>query len=244
MTPRRTTILIAFASLLVIAGVALMALGIAREALAQADDAKPDAIDGPFDLSVGRLMFAVGDGETKVCFSDHFLTELREATGVRADPKLHAVTLDAAALRTHPMIIWTGEGDFELTDDQRKVLRAYVADGGVIIASAGCSSRPWGEALRREAKTIWPDEDLRELAADHAVCDVVYEIGKSRYRRAAPHRPDLFALEIDGRPALIFSPDGLNDTDAIGGECCCCGGDEVKKAPQVLVNVITWVLTQ
>ena len=51
------------------------------------------------------------------------------------------------------------------------------------------------------------------------------------------------ALEIDGKIVLIFSKDGLNDTGKVGGNCCCCGGNEIKNARQINVNLLAYTLT-
>ncbi|MEK6238367.1 MAG: hypothetical protein N2C14_26925 [Planctomycetales bacterium] len=42
---------------------------------------------------------------------------------------------------------------------------------------------------------------------------------------------------------LIFSPDGLNDTGKVGGNCCCCGGNEILNARQINVNLLAYALT-
>ncbi len=54
----------------------------------------------------------------------------------------------------------------------------------------------------------------------------------------------MFANDVF-QTVLIFSRDGLNDTssDSIDPNCCCCGGNEIKKARAVNVNLLTYALT-
>jgi hypothetical protein len=71
----------------------------------------------------------------------------------------------------------------------------------------------------------------------------VYDITQSNYKSGGPRLPDLEALEIDGRVVMILSPDGLNDTGNAGPGCCCCGGNEVKSALKLNVNILAYALT-
>ena len=42
----------------------------------------------------------------------------------------------------------------------------------------------------------------------------------------------------DGSLAFVWSPEGLNDTLGVEGPCCCCGGNEVRAAEELLVNLL------
>ena len=46
---------------------------------------------------------------------------------------------------------------------------------------------------------------------------------------------------INGRLALVHSPEGLNDAHSAKG-CCCCGGAEISEARQVNVNAVAYAL--
>ena len=51
----------------------------------------------------------------------------------------------------------------------------------------------------------------------------------------------LQCIELDGRLALVFSPEGLNDTDHTKG-CCCCGGNEVTECMLMNINLLVYAL--
>ena len=59
----------------------------------------------------------------------------------------------------------------------------------------------------------------------------------------AAQRGDLEGLEIDGRIVLVYSQEGLNDTSNAASGCCCCGGDELRYAHRINVNLLTYALT-
>ena len=56
-----------------------------------------------------------------------------------------------------------------------------------------------------------------------------------------PNGAALEAYSLNGRIALIFSSDGLNDT-AHAENCCCCGGDEIDRAEFINANVLAYAL--
>src|SRR5690606_29176048 len=106
-----------------------------------------------------------------------------------------------------------------------------------------CSSSKWNDSFAKEMQTIFPDLSLKTLDGDHPVFHTVYDITSSRYKSGETRLPRLDGLEIDGRIVLIWSPDGLNDTANAGGDCCCCGGNEVKSAKLINVNLLAYALT-
>lgn len=200
------------------------------------------ADDEPRVIVVANLTYA--DNKTAVCFSDGFLAQLEQDTHIRADPRFRSVLLDSSELFQFPFAVMSGEGEFALTDLQRANLAEYLKKGGFLLASAGCSSKEWAQSFRREISGIFPRLKMKKLKADHAVFHTVYDITSSRYKHGRAQLPHLEGLEIDGAIVLIFSPDGLNDTDNVGGDCCCCGGNEVKAARQINVNLLAYALTR
>jgi hypothetical protein len=181
--------------------------------------------------------------KTSVCFSDEFLTQVRDETNILTHPKFDEIRLDSAELFDYPFAVMTGEGTFTLTEDQLANLRDYLSGGGFMIASAGCSSETWNTSFKQTIHDVFPDAQTIKLEADHPVYHSVYDIESSRYKSGGPKLPHLEALEIDGRVVMIWSPDGLNDTTNAGPDCCCCGGNEVKSARKLNVNILAYALT-
>jgi hypothetical protein len=204
--------------------------------------AAQDHAEDPASVHIARLIY--GQGKSAVCFSDAFLTLAAEKTGLDLHPRLVQVQLASRQLHDHPIAIMTGEGGFTLSQAERKQLKRYLERGGFLLASAGCSSRTWASSFRRAITDLYPNAELVRLDAEHPVYHTVFDIGAVAHRKGLPRLPHLEALVLDGRIAAIFCPDGLNDTDALGGACCCCGGNEVKAAPQLNTNLIAYALTQ
>jgi len=110
----------------------------------------------------------------------------------------------------------------------------------MLLASAGCSSTEWDRSFRREMAKIFPDNKLTALGLDHAVFHTVYDIAELKAKHGKP-KP-LEGVSINGRLGVIYSQDGLNDTEHSQG-CCCCGGNEITNCLDVNVNILAYALT-
>jgi hypothetical protein len=189
-------------------------------------------------VQVANLVYA-GTKSSK-CFADHFLVKAEKESSISTSRRFHAVKLSSEDLFSYPLVIMTGEGEFTLPDSERENLRRFVERGGMVLASAGCSSTDWDRSFRREVSTVFPESPLATLAMDHAVFHTVYDIAELTARHGKP-RP-LEGVSIGGRIGVIYSQDGLNDTEHTQG-CCCCGGNEITNCLEVNVNILAYSLT-
>lgn len=205
----------------------------------ESEQAAPPAVLQPGVVNCANLVY--GNSKTSHCFSAEFLSQINRDTHVTANPRLVSVHLESAELFQFPFAVMTGEGAFTLTEAQRVSMRNYLENGGFIIASAGCSSKPWQQSFRQAIAEVFPELELTRIDRSHPVFHTVYEIRQLDCKGL--HKAHLEGLEIDGKIVLIFSPDGLNDTSKVGGKCCCCGGNEIKNARQVNVNLLAYALT-
>lgn len=189
-------------------------------------------------VQVANLVYA--HSKSSRCFADHFLMRAGQESTISTSRRFRAVKLSSAELFDNPFVIMTGEGSFTLPASERENLRAYVEKGGFVLASAGCSSQTWDKSFRQEMKKVFPEAELVALGFDHAVFHTVYDIRELKVKHGKP-KP-LEALVVDGRVAVIYSEDGLNDTGHAKG-CCCCGGNEILNAERINVNVLAYALT-
>lgn len=219
----------------------LLAAGFVAHAADEGQEAEPVPVPviQPGMVNCGNLIY--GDGKTSRCFSSEFLAQIGEDSNVIANPQLIPVHLESADLFQYPFCVMTGEGSFSLTASQRANMRNYLENGGFIIASAGCSSGPWQNSFRTAIAEVFPEYELAQIDPSHPVFHTVYDIDQLQCK--GNHTAHLEGLEIDGKIVLIFSPDGLNDTGHVGGNCCCCGGNEIRNARQMNVNLLAYTLT-
>ncbi|MEM6687863.1 MAG: DUF4159 domain-containing protein [Planctomycetota bacterium] len=188
-------------------------------------------------VQVAQLVYA-GDKSSE-CFSDHFLLKAEKDTSLTTSRRFHTVKLASNEIYSFPLLIMTGEGEFTLTDGERKNLRQFVERGGFLLASAGCSSTEWNESFRAEMTKVFAEFLLTPLSMEHLVFHTVYDI--SRLEAKNEDIKPLEGIHIDGRLGVLYSQDGLNDTSHTEG-CCCCGGNEITNSEMVNVNVLVYSL--
>jgi len=204
--------------------------------------------DGPGDSAaieggvVDCANLIYGRHKTSVCFSHDFLIHAEKISNIRTTRRFTPVEMDSQELYLHPFAIMTGEGRFKLTDAQRDNLRGYLLAGGFVVASGGCSNYLWNQSFHDEIERVFPNIKLKRLPMTHPVFHTIYDIDFLTAKKSGSN-PYLEALIIDGRIVLVYSKDGLNDTANAGPNCCCCGGNEIRNARQVNVNLLAYALT-
>jgi hypothetical protein len=189
-------------------------------------------------VQVANLVYA--GTKSSRCFADHFLIKAEKESAISTSRRFHAVKLGSDDIYEFPLLIMTGEGDFQLSDQERENLRRYVERGGFLLASAGCSSEEWDRAFRREMAAVFPNNAMKPIGMNHPMFHTVYEITEIKARHGSPQ--PLSGISIGGRLGVVYSQDGLNDTGHTSG-CCCCGGNELENAVEINVNILAYALT-
>jgi len=189
-------------------------------------------------VQVANLVYA--GTKSSQCFSDHFLIHAEKESAISTSRRFHAVKLATDEIYQFPLLIMTGEGSFQLSDAERQSLREYVVRGGLLLASAGCSSTDWDRSFRSEMAKIFADRPLAPISLDHPMFHMVYDIESIEVKHGTP-RP-LEGITVGDRLGVVYSQDGLNDTAHAQG-CCCCGGNEILNSIQINVNLLAYALT-
>lgn len=210
----------------------------AKPARVAVPDAKQSGGEPDGIVQVANLVYA--GTKSSQCFSDHFLSRAEKDSAISTSRRFHAVKLAGDDLYEFPLAIMTGEGTFELSDGERQALRRYVERGGFLLASAGCSSQEWDHSFRREMAKVFPDHPMRPIDMSHPVFHTVYEVRRLVARHGEPR--SLEGVSLGGRMGVLYSADGLNDTEHTQG-CCCCGGNEIVNCIEINVNVLAYALT-
>jgi hypothetical protein len=190
-------------------------------------------------VQCANLVYA--GNKSSQCFSDRFLKRLGIETKIQTEPKFRKVRLDNRELCSFPFAVMTGEGSFTLTEKERVQLRYYLSNGGFLLASAGCSDPQWVRSFRAEFTRLFPGQRLERLKMNHSLFRTVYKIDNLATTHSRPGGATLEAYSIKGKIVMIFSADGLNDTEH-AENCCCCGGDEIARSEFINVNVLAYAL--
>jgi hypothetical protein len=185
-------------------------------------------------------MLIYGGTQTSRCFSDEFLSAVQRETTITTERRFKTVKLASDELFAFPFAVLTGEADFHLSAKERENLRRYLENGGFLLASAGCSSKNFDAAFRREMKGVFSDKEWKPVPKDSPLYRTVYKIDRLDLKSPA-EEPGLLAIEHGGKIVAVYSPHGLNNTANSPG-CCCCGGNEIKNSLEMNVNILAYAL--
>jgi hypothetical protein len=187
-------------------------------------------------IHCGNLVY--GANQTSVCFAETFLTDAAKETGLKIAPKFARIELAKDEVFNTPLCIFTGEGPFTLKASERTNLRRYLENGGFILASPGCSNSEWNAAFKKEVTLALAGHEMKQIPMDHELFSTVSKIRTIIVKGRTTHLQGIF---INGRLALVYSPEGLNDASNAKG-CCCCGGAEISESRKINVNAVAYSL--
>ena len=128
------------------------------------------------EVECANLIYA--GTKSSVCFGEEFLATVASQTSINTSRKFKPVKLGESEVFHFPFAVMTGEGAFTLTDDERKNLKLYLEKGGFLLASAGCSSKEWGDSFTREMEAILPDRKLEEVPMSHPIFRTVFDVDR------------------------------------------------------------------
>ena len=190
-------------------------------------------------VQCGNLIF--GGTHTSRCFSDEFLSEVQKQTGIPTERRFKSVKLSSKDIFQFPFVMMTGEKSFMFTAKERKKLKDYLTKGGFLLASAGCSSKEFDKAFRREIKKMFKNEKLEKISMSHPIFSTVKKIPKLKTKYSTSGPAHLEGLVVNGKLVMIYSDHGLNNTANVKG-CCCCGSNEIMNSMDVNVNILVYAL--
>jgi hypothetical protein len=89
-------------------------------------------------------------------------------------------------------------------------------------------------------KGILTENAMQSIPQDHAIFRTVYQIEKLDLAKSSG-TASLEGVEVNGKFVVVYSRHGLNDTHNSTG-CCCCGGNEIRNAQEINVNIVAYAL--
>ena len=107
-------------------------------------------------------------------------------------------------LLSYPFVHMTGHGNVVFSDADISNLRAYLEGGGFLHID---DNYGLDQYIRREIKRIFPNLDLVELPANHAIFQkpFLFAAGIPKIHEHDGKRPQAFGLFLSGRLALVYT---------------------------------------
>lgn len=151
-----------------------------------------------------------------------------------------------------PMLYIHGRQEFSFSELERKELRTYLENGGVLFADACCGAPQFDKAFRAELSKMLPDQSLERIAIEHELMTTPFDIREVTRRLPAVNRPGqpletisqksepvLYGISIDGRLAVIYSPYDLSCALERQASLI-CNGYESKDALHIAMNIVIY----
>jgi Domain of unknown function (DUF4159) len=102
---------------------------------------------------------------------------LQQMTSLQVNPNCAIVDIEPEQLRHYPFLYMTEMGDNDVTDDQAKVLRNYMLNGGFVMVDDFWGTDEW-DTFYVFFKKMWPDREFVELELDHDIFHSVFDLKK------------------------------------------------------------------
>jgi hypothetical protein len=141
----------------------------------------------------------------------------------------------ASALAAAPILYIQGHSVVNFTRLQRADIKAFVEQGGFVIASACCGSSDFDRSFRTEMALIFPDTAFEPLPANH-------EIYAGPHKTAHPENIAIEGLNTGCRTSVLYSP---HDICCAWGSCRGCTDKAAvseREATNLGVNMIAYAL--
>ena len=188
----------------------------------------------------------------------NLLVALNGTVGLAASTKMRDLTLADPNVLQYPILYMHGRNRFTMNADERKQLKEYLNNGGVLFADACCGAKPFDRGFREFANSLYPDKKLERIPVEHELFSekIGHDIRKLKRRTqevtdesaaaamvVREAEPFLEGIEVDGRYAVIYSKYDIScalERQAAGN----CEGYLPKDAVLLATNIVLYALLQ
>ncbi|UCC79632.1 MAG: DUF4159 domain-containing protein [Candidatus Zixiibacteriota bacterium] len=159
----------------------------------------------PSAVTVSRLKYDGGGnwywGRSAIPNLHKFLSE---NTAIEVHDEEVTVTATDPQLFKYPFLFLTGHGNISFSEKETAALRTYLENGGFLFAN---DSYSLADAIRREFKKVFPENDFVELPFSHPVYHTLYDFpnGLPKIHKHDDKPPQGFGIMINDRVCLFFA---------------------------------------
>jgi hypothetical protein len=134
----------------------------------------------------------------------NLLRAIRERTALAVADAPGRTRLTDPDLWSYPFLYMTGHGNVRFSDEEVRILRRYLLDGGFLHVD---DNYGLDESFRREIRRVFPDRELQELPSSHPVFHVLYEFpdGLPKIHRHDGSAPQAYGIFDEGRLVVFYS---------------------------------------
>lgn len=105
----------------------------------------------------------------------NFSFRLQQLTSLQVNPKAAVVDIDPEQLRHYPFIYMVEPGHIKISDEQAKILRTYLMNGGFMMVDDFWGFEEW-DTFYKALKQIFPDREPVDLPLSHEIFHMVFPL--------------------------------------------------------------------
>ncbi len=105
----------------------------------------------------------------------NFSFRLQQLTSLKVHPDGKILNLTDKELFNYPFIYMVEPGDLILNDEEIKLLRRYLLNGGFMMVDDFWGEREWAN-FEREILRVFPDRKIVDLPKEHEIFNCVYKL--------------------------------------------------------------------
>lgn len=133
----------------------------------------------------------------------HYSMEIKTLDELSTDPE------------KNPIVYYSGHYNYSFSPAQRRRLREYMLNGGMMVFNTGLGSAPFYRSTREELEAIFPEVPLQRLSPDHPIFHAYYDLDRVEYSPGVyqtgfkGNEPWIDGVTINCRTVAIVSRFGL-----------------------------------
>lgn len=194
-------------------------------------------------FKIARLKYSGGgDWYNDPSGEVNLLKFVHQNTSIDVDPVYEFVDLNSEQLFTYPFIFITGHGNISFNENEVRHLRTYLENGGFLYVD---DDYGLDKAFRREAKKLFPGQELTELPYNHGMyhCQFDFPNGPPKTHEHDGKPAQGFGLFNNGRLVVYYTVE-TNPSDGWANPDV--HNDPEPKRQEALrfgANIVVWALT-
>jgi hypothetical protein len=130
----------------------------------------------------------------------NFSFRLQQMTAIRVNPDPIIVSILDPKMKKCPFLYTLETGSLDLQDDEVKILREHLLNGGFLMIDDFWGDDEW-ENTRQQMEKLFPDRPITELELSHPIFSTVFQL------KEKPQVPSI-EVALDGRTTGIFYEKG------------------------------------
>ena len=130
----------------------------------------------------------------------NFSFRLQQMTSIRVHPEPLVLSILDPEMRKYPFIYTLETGTLDLMDEEVKILREHLLNGGFLMIDDFWGEYEW-QNTREQITKVFPEFPIKELELDHPIFSTVFQI------KEKPQIPSI-EVALAGRETGIFYEKG------------------------------------